>query len=319
MNKQFLKGWAGVGVGVLVGLNGMALGADTESAAERVAAARAAYEAALAELQAAEAELAAESAGGAVVTADASGERLSGADLRLAQPEGAPAEQGEPGFFDWDAWEKSVDLGLAGSSGNSENLNFRVQLGAERKTSKMETTATMLYRLASSDGDKTENRFRFDVRNDWLPPEGSKIRWWAKGSYEYDEFQDWDSRVSGAAGIGYEFIKNDKHTLVGRLGFGGSQTYGGSNDDFRPEAVAGLDYVYDIKDGQQFKAGTELLLDVSDVDFYRLNSYAQYEVLVDAESNMVFKTGVAHRYDSEPGAGADKSDLDYYATLGWKF
>lgn len=317
MVKNFRSVMTGVALGacLVAGVSGQALAADTGTdAATRLAEARAAYEAALAELKAAEAEVAAETRATAQTETASSDTTDTGAAATIASQ---PEEQ--PGFFDWDAWEKSIDLGLNGSSGNSENLNFRVQLGAERKTDKLDTSMSLLYRLASSDGDKTENRLRYDIRNDWLPPEGSKIRWWAKGSYEYDEFQDWDSRIAASAGIGYDFIKNDKHTLIGRLGFGGSQTYGGMEDDFRPEAVAGLDYVYNIKDGQVFKAGTELLLDVSDVDLYRLNSYANYEVLVDAESNMVFKTGVAHRYDSEPGGGNDKSDVDYYATLGWKF
>ncbi|MEM9373772.1 MAG: DUF481 domain-containing protein, partial [Planctomycetota bacterium] len=86
-----------------------------------------------------------------------------------------------------------------------------------------------------------------------------------------------------------------------------------------PEAVAGLDYVWDIKDGQQFTAGTEVLLDVSETENVRVNSYAQYEVLLDAESNLTFKTGVANRYDSEPGGDAERSDVEYYATMGWKF
>ncbi|MFK7883205.1 MAG: YdiY family protein [Phycisphaerales bacterium] len=297
---------------MIVGFSGQALAAGSKTgSAARLAEARAAYESALEELRAAEAELVTETENSKESTETA--RASSGVSAIAAQPEG------EPGFFDWNAWEKSVDVGINGASGNSENLNLRILLGAERNTDKMETSLSALYRLTTSDGDETENRFRFDIRNDWLPPEGSKIRWWAQGSYEFDEFQEWDSRVSGAAGIGYEIIKNDKHTLIGRLGFGGSQTFGDMDEDFRPEAVAGLDYTWNIKDGQQFTAGTEVFLDVSETENFRANSYAQYEVLLDAESNLTFKTGIAHRYDSEPGATAERSDVEYYASMGWKF
>jgi putative salt-induced outer membrane protein len=225
----------------------------------------------------------------------------------------------EPGFFDLDSWDKSIDIGITGASGNSDNLNARVQLSAERKTSKMESKASALYRLSQSDGDNTENRFRFDLSNDWLPPEGSKIRWWARGAYEYDEFQAWDHRLSASGGLGYELINNDKHTLVGRLGLGGSQTFGDDNEEFRPELVAGLDYAYQIKENQRFVAGTEILLDVSDTDFWRTNSFARYEALIDPTNGLNFKTGITHRYDSEPGGDVDKSDFEYFATLGWTF
>lgn len=303
----------------LFGAAGTAFAADTTSAAERLLEAEAAFEAALAELEAARAEVAAEGSDASGTDSAAAGASPVVAVGLAAQPEAQPETQPETGFFEWNAWEKSIDIGLNGASGNSENVNFRINLGAERKTDKMETSLNALYRLTTSDGDETENRFRFDVRNDWLPPEGSKIRWWAQGSYEFDEFQAWDSRVAGAAGIGYEFINNDKHTLIGRLGFGGSQTFGDMDEDFRPEAVAGLDYVWNIKEGQQFKAGTEILLDVSETENFRVNSYAEYEVLLDEDSNLTFKTGVANRYDSNPGGTAEKSDVEYYATMGWKF
>lgn len=315
MGRVSLRG-IGIGACVIALASGWAAAADTD-AASRVAEARAAYEKALAELRVAEAELAQAEAGRPVAadTQDAQPENASTAD---AMP---PAEvlAKEPGFFDLSSWDKSIDIGITGASGNSDNLNARIQLSAERKTLKLESKASALYRLSQTDGDNTENRFRFDLSNDWLPPEGSKIRWWARGAYEYDEFQAWDHRVSASGGIGYELINNDKHTLVGRLGLGGSQTFGDDNEEFRPEVVAGLDYAYQIKDNQRFVAGTEILLDVSDTDFWRTNSFARYEALIDPTSGLNFKTGITHRYDSEPGGDVDKSDFEYFATLGWTF
>jgi hypothetical protein len=59
-------------------------------------------------------------------------------------------------------------------------------------------------------------------------------------------------------------------------------------------------------------------VDVSEIENWRNNSFAQYEALIDAESNLTFKTGVTNRYDSNPG-DAEKNDLEYFASLGWKF
>ncbi len=303
----------GMGACLIALACGGAVAANADPAS-RVAEARAAYEQALAELQAAEAELAAAEATGAVVTdTQPAGDQAGEA----APPPETVAK--EPGFFDLKSWTKSIDIGITGASGNSDNLSARVQVSAERKTDKMESTASALYRLTQQDSDNTENRFRFDLANNWLPPEGSKIRWWARGAYEYDEFQAWDHRVSASGGIGYEFVNNDKHTLVGRLGFGGSQTFGDDDENFRPEAVLGLDYAYQIKDNQRFVAGVEVLPDVSDPDYWRANSFARYEAVIDPTNGMTFKTGVTHKYDSKPGGDADKSDFEYFATLGWTF
>lgn len=297
-------------------LTGLAFGTHDRDAASQLAEARVAYEKALADLRAAEAAL-------AEATLKESGSADTGQPSDVSAP--SPGENTvppeaiapEPGFFDWRAWEKSIDIGITGASGNSDNLNARLAFGAERRTDKVETKLAALYRLSKQESDTTENRFRLDVFNDWLPPEGSRIRWWAQGAYEYDEFQEWDHRLSAAAGIGYELIKNDKHTLVGRLGLGASQTFG-DVEEFRPEAIAALDYAYQIKENQRFTAGTEFRVDVSEIENWRNNSFAQYEALIDAESNLTFKTGVTNRYDSNPG-DAEKNDLEYFASLGWKF
>ncbi len=300
---------------MLVGGCGLAYASD--DAAGRLAEARAAYERALAELRAAEAALAeAEAQTPQPLPAAAASNEVR------PQPEPAPvAEPAAPqkGFFSWDAWEKSIDIGINGASGNSESLSLRLQVGAERKTDKMETKASALYRLSRQSSGTTENRFRFDVLNDWLPPEGSKIRWWARGAYEYDQFQAWDHRISASGGVGYEIVNNDKHTLVGRAGLGGSQTIGDDDEDFRPEVVLGLDYTYRIDERQRLVAGTEYLLDVSETENWRTNSFGRYEVLIDPTNGMNFRTGVTHRYDSRPGGTAKKSDLEYFATIGWRF
>lgn len=314
--ERSFRGLVAGAVCVLAMVGSLAQAQDGSDPGERVAEARAAYEKALADLQAAEAALAqAEAERSAAEAQNPAGEPATGGEAPL--PPAATAK--EPGFFDLDSWDKSIDLGITGSSGNSDNLTARVQLSAERKTSKLESKASALYRLSQQDGDNTENRFRFDLSNDWLPPEGSKIRWWGRGAYEYDEFQAWDHRLSASGGIGYELINNDKHTLVGRLGLGGSQTFGDENEEFRPELVAGLDYAYQIKENQRFVAGTEVFLDVSDTDFWRTNSFARYEAVIDPTNGMNFKTGITHRYDSEPGGDVDKSDFEYFATLGWTF
>lgn len=318
MNKRSnSRGWSVVAMFLAAGACVPASAFDVTDAAARVAEARAAYEAALAELQAAEAALAASE--GERPTAPAASVAAQPDVSAPAAGEAAAATAPSRGFFDWDAWKKSVDIGVNGASGNTESLNLRIQVAGERNTDKTETKVSALYRTAKESGETTQNQFRFDVFNDWLPPEGSRIRWWAKGAYEFDDFQAWDHRLSASAGIGYELIKEDKHLLVGRLGFGGSQTYGDDDEDFRPEAVAGLDYTFQIKENQKFTAGTELLLDVTDSEYWRTNSYARYEIVLDEASGLNLKTGVTHQYDSQPGGDARKSDLQYFATLGWTF
>ena len=46
---------------------------------------------------------------------------------------------------------------------------------------------------------------------------------------------------------------------------------------------------------------------------------AEYAVLLNDDNNMNLKIGALDRYDSTPGLGFRRNDLDYYITIGWEF
>ncbi|MEQ8770867.1 MAG: DUF481 domain-containing protein [Phycisphaerales bacterium] len=265
---------------------------EVTEAQRRVEAARAAVEAAEAELAAAQSEL----------------ESAEAVEAELNPPP-------PPKFFE--GWEGSVEAGINGTTGNSENFNFRLALDAQRLTEDMETRFDALYRYATQEGEDTTNRFETGLRNDWLFND-SPWRLFAQGRYEYDEFQDWDHRISGFGGVGYEFIDNDTTTLIGRAGLGGAQTIGGDEEEFTPEGLLALDVTHKLSDNQKIAAGTEVFPALDPFGDYRVNSYADYTVKVNPDNNMFLKLGVRHRWDSDPG-DAKRSDLDYYLTLGWGF
>lgn len=214
-------------------------------------------------------------------------------------------------------WDFDAQVGLNGSTGNTEKVNYRAGINGTRETKKLATSLSLLYSYQKSEGVKTQNRFVAEGTNDWKL-EDSKWRVFGNLKYEYDEFQDWDQRYSGFAGVGYELVKNDKHTLIGRVGLGGNQTIGGADEEFTPEALLGLDYTWKIKQGQSFKAGTTVFPSLDDLNEFRAINYAEYQIVLAEDSGMVLTTGAEHRHDSDPGT-AKHNELDYYLTLGWRF
>lgn len=286
---------------VLAGIAGIAGSAlaqpEVEDAKARVEAARAALAEAEAALAAAQSDV----------------EAAEAAEAQALDDAGLTPKQS---FFD--GWDGRVGVGINGSQGNDETFNLRIAFTAERLTDRMETffDATLTYE--SDDGDQTASRFETGIRNDWLF-EDSPWRLFAQARYETDDQEDWDHRISGAAGVGYEFISNDKTTLVGRAGLGGSQRLGGSDEGFRPEGLLGLDLTHKINDSMDLRAGTEFLPSFDEFGEFRLNSYGELRVALAEESNMFVSTGVQHRHDSDPGEGSDPNDLDYFLTLGWDF
>jgi putative salt-induced outer membrane protein YdiY len=293
---------------------------NTGSGKTQLEEARAAYETARAALAAAEAELRRlETAEGpSVPVASPGGTVAPAGDVADADP--APLAPADPGFLDWKSWNKSITFGLNGSSGNSDALSGHLTVGLDREIRRHKTRVDALYRASQRDGRNSENRLRLDVRHDWLPPEDGRWRWWVKGTYEFDEFQSWDHRASGHAGFGYEMLKESETTLVWRMGLGGSQTFGGEDDDFAPEALlTGVDFARQIKQDQRLVFGTELFFDLREAEDYRVNSSMNYEITIDRETGMILRTGVDHRFESEPGGQAERSDFNYFMSLGWRF
>lgn len=311
------RGWGMVLVVALVA--DLATG-NTGSGKTQLEEARAAYETARAALAAAEAELRRlETAeGSSVPVASPGGTVAPAGDVADADP--APLAPADPGFLDWKSWNKSITFGLNGSSGNSDALSGHLTVGLDREIRRHKTRVDALYRASQRDGRNSENRLRLDVRHDWLPPEDGRWRWWVKGTYEFDEFQSWDHRASGHAGFGYEMLKESETTLVWRMGLGGSQTFGGEDDDFAPEALlTGVDFARQIKQDQRLVFGTELFFDLREAEDYRVNSSMNYEITIDRETGMILRTGVDHRFESEPGGRAERSDFNYFMSLGWRF
>lgn len=248
------------------------------------------------------------------------------ARLRLdVQPEVAPAPEQPatpappPPPSSWlEGWDGSVSVGLNGSDGNTERLSFRAGLDGLRKTPKLKTRLNSSYTYAQDNGEATENKARIDLRNDWLLPE-SRWRYFALGSFEYDDFQEWDFRVSAFLGIGYEFIKTERTLLLGRVGAGVSREIGGSRNELIPEALIGGDFEHQLTERQKLSATVDFFPELTRFGPYRFVARAAWEILIDPEVKMSLKIGIEDRYDSTPGEGFKRNDLDYFALLAWSF
>jgi len=309
MNTCMLTKSTIIAIAAGIACSSSALAVDT-TAQERLETARIAFENAKAELQAAQVAAAIENGTEIeVVTTNDSISRI--------QPDAEPDVPADPSSWK-DGWDWSADVGFSGASGNNENFSARLSLGGQRNTSKYETSLSLSYLFGTSDGTKNTARGEFKAQNDWLTD--SKWRYFAKGGYEYDEFQSWQHRLSAAGGVGYEFIKDDKTTLIGRAGLGASFDSGSNADEtLVPEGLLGLDWTYQLSTDTKLFAATTYYPSFDDLGEFRWNSGAGIEVILDAETGMTMKAGLEHRHDSDPGTGIKPNDVDYYMGVGWKF
>ena len=250
---------------------------------------------------------------------------INGTELVPAHPDTAPPPAPEPEPVVEPAasepdvvWTREFEAGLRGSSGNTERLNFDAGLLLKREDAKGIFTFDTSYYYAEDDGTETANRFDANVRNEWKL---ESPRWtiFAQGSYLYDEFQDFDYRIAGGAGVGYKLIDEEDTSLNLRAGFGVSAEFGDTADeDPIPEAILGAEFRHNFNENNRILAATELFPNLEDGGEFRAISSAAWEIDIDRANGLAFRIGAEHRYDSLV-QDADKSDLDYFARVVYSF
>lgn len=217
----------------------------------------------------------------------------------------------------FDLWEGNIELGMSGSHGNTETLDYLLGLDAKRETEEHILDFNLKYDRKSADSVETAHRLFGEIRWELLF-EDSRWTWFFHETTDYDEFKAYDMRLSYDTGLGRCLIKNDDTSLLARAGAGFSHEIGSPDEELVPEAVFGLQFSHKLNERQKVSASSEYSPDVTDFLDYRLKSKASWEVLLDEETNLSLKVSLLDRYDSTP-YGKKPNDLDYTLTLLWKF
>lgn len=215
-------------------------------------------------------------------------------------------------------WDRSLELGVSGSEGNAQVFNLRTAGHLERKSDLQKSTLDITYRKSEASGTETANLLFAEGRNEWIFPDKSPWSIYIHGTAEYDEFRDYNARVAADSGLGYYFVRNDLTSLQGRAGGGFSHEIGGFDESYVPEGVFGMEASHQLTPRSKLTAKSDYYPDLSDPSDFRLNSSANWEVLMDDVLDISLKFGLIDRYDSTPGT-KKANDLDYSVVLLWKF
>lgn len=217
----------------------------------------------------------------------------------------------------WDPWEGNVELGLNGTDGNTETFNVRLGVTAKHKTETFVQTVQFTTIQKRANGVTTANTALLDGRLEWPMP-NSPWNYFIHGLGEYDEFKAFNARVSGDTGFGYEWIQNDKTTLISRSGIAFSHEIGGPDNTVHPELLFGGEFKHKFNATHSVSFKADYYPNVQDFTDFRLNSVASWEIALAQAWGLSLKLSIIDRYDSTPG-GARPNDLDYSTLLIWTF
>lgn len=239
-----------------------------------------------------------------------------------SESEGSPgsplAGDASKGSWFLEGWTKRVEVGANGVQGNAEGASLRANVQASRGDERTQASIGGVYEYATSRGDVTQNRLAVNGRAERLMV-GSAWRSFVLGSYETDQFRDWDHRLTAGGGFGYQFIRSERTSLIARGGMSAARDLGGLDERIRPEAILGLDFTHSISERQRVSGALDFLPDVADTRAYRVNTRASWEVMIDPESHLSLRIGGENRYDATASGGSRRDDLSYFAVLAVEF
>jgi putative salt-induced outer membrane protein YdiY len=236
------------------------------------------------------------------------------AEAKPAAGGGAPVVT-EKGI--WAKSEYSFEGGLSGSSGQTDRSNLRFGFAGRWSNPDDVLTFDARYLYTRQRERTVQDRFEAKARNEWISLE-SPWQVFAEASSEFDRFTRYDALLRGGAGVGYRFIKNDRTSLVGRVGVGFVREFGSDDQDVRPEGILGVDFSHKFDNAQSFVLNAEAFPSLEDFERIRTRTRAYYEVRLSEKTNLNLRLGVEHRFDNGPGQG-DRENLDYAATFVIRF
>ena len=207
-----------------------------------------------------------------------------------------------------------LEFGVNGARGNSDTADVRLAAKAGRETDARRWAFDTAYFYATTDGDATRNDLTLGLTNDWLYKDSPWFVF-AQGRADLDDFQDWDHRVNGAAGVGYELIETDTLTARLRAGIGAVREFGSDDSTWRPEGSFGGELNWAPKKNHTLAAAVTAFPSLDDVGEVRVRASADWTLKIDQADGMSLKLGVVDEYDSLAGGTTKKNDLKYYAAL----
>ena len=233
------------------------------------------------------------------------------------KPEPPAKDRGLFGTKFLEGYNKNVNLGLTGTSGNTDTLNTFARLRLFRDAPEARTELKADYWLNHSNGRRNRNRAEVVGTRDFKFPDEPQFLF-VRTSYEYDEFQPWEQRVGLFVGPGYQFVKNDRFELRGRLGVGATYEVGQVNE-LHPEGLLAVEGSWKITDRQRVTFSNTIFPLLDEFGEYRNKTELAWVIDIDQLDAMQLKVGIENEYETRTTGDAAHNDLKYFTALSIDF
>jgi putative salt-induced outer membrane protein YdiY len=240
------------------------------------------------------------------------------ADVEIATEETVeePKARGLFGTSFLAEWQKAFSLGIAGSEGKSSSHQINLAFTADYEDEFSRLSHKSVYFRSESEGTLSDHSFYSVLNKDWLSPDSAWLKF-ANGRVDLDELKDWDYRINAVGGLGYEFIDTEEFLLLGKVGLGFSQTFGGEREEFTPEGSLGLETAWRLSEFQTLKAANTYYPSLDDFSEFRNITTVDWSLNMNTFEDMALIVGLSNEYDSQAEDDVDNNDFKYTISLSW--
>lgn len=216
-------------------------------------------------------------------------------------------------------WSFEASADITGKTGNGEEFGSAYSVRIKRTGPQTLLQLYSAYKRQVTDDSVSDDQFRVGV--DYTNNFAGRTSWYARSEGGYDYAKDIDVYNIAGTGFGYDFIKQSKQILTGRIGLSFRyEAYG--DPDAEELKSAGLDTgVHHEYTFRSAKLVSDLTYVPAFEDFanYRAVHDSYFEIPITTKT-WKLRLGVTNDYTSRPGAEVEKLDTTYYSrfVLNWK-
>lgn len=209
-----------------------------------------------------------------------------------------------------------VNVGIGGTSGNSETDRVNLDAQFEARTAKNRYTAGLQYNKAEEDGNTTvDNAAVFASYDHFF---NGKWFWNNSITVQRNDRQDLDLRTAIGTGIGYQVFETDPLVLSFTAGVSYLAEDFASQPSERSAALRlGTNYEHDWLTWLRFFHNNELLYSVEDSDDWVFRSRSGLTFPIAERVDGSFQLN--YDFDNSPAPGNEEEDLLYLFNIGYKW
>jgi putative salt-induced outer membrane protein YdiY len=216
-------------------------------------------------------------------------------------------------------WTYEATADIVGKTGNSEQLGTSFGARAKRIGPTDVLQFYSAYNRQRTDGEVSSDQFKAGL--DYADNYSGRKSWYVRNEAGFDRVKDIELYNVAAAGLGYDFIKRDRHILTARTGL--SFRYEGYKN---PSTDAVKSFGLDLGLHHEYTfTNSKLVNDITflpafdDFTNYRAYHESYFEIPL-FNPNWKLRMGVSNDYNSQPGSGVDKLDTTYFTrfVLNWE-